>query len=100
MPSFVPLSAETLEDQRLYTQARLVEVACLDCLARVSVKKNSHHHTSIQWSAQALGECAEFRRTGSAPAGRSVHAACPRLRASIEDAVAEGRIEIGAEDGW
>ena len=32
MPSFVPTSADTLEDQRLYT-ARLVEVACLDCLA-------------------------------------------------------------------
>lgn len=100
MPSFVPLTAEALEDQRLYTQARLVEVACLDCLARVGVKKNSHHHTSIQWSAQALGECAEFRRTASAPEGRSVHAACPRLRASIDDAVAEGRLEIGAEDGW
>ena len=40
MPSFVPTSADTLEDQRLYTSARLVEVACLDCLARVGVKKN------------------------------------------------------------
>ena len=39
MPSFVPTSADTLEDQRLYTRARLVEVACLDCLARVGVKK-------------------------------------------------------------
>ena len=38
MPSFVPTSADTLEDQRLYTSARLVEVACLDCLARVGVK--------------------------------------------------------------
>ena len=51
MPSFVPTSADTLEDQRLYTRARLVEVACLDCLARVGVKKNSEHHTSIQWSS-------------------------------------------------
>jgi len=100
MPSFVPLDAETLEDQRLYTRARLVEVACLDCLARVGVKKNSEHHTSIQWSAESLGECAEFRRTASAPEGRSVHAACPRLRASIEHAVAEGQVAIGAEDGW
>ena len=41
MASFVPTSADTLEDQRLYTQARLTEVACLDCLARVRVKKNS-----------------------------------------------------------
>ena len=53
MASFVPTSADTLEDQRLYTSARLVEVACLDCLARVGVKKNSEHHTSIQWTAEA-----------------------------------------------
>ena len=39
MVSFAPTSADTLEDQRLYTSARLVEVACLDCLARVGVKK-------------------------------------------------------------
>ena len=38
MVSFAPTSAETLEDQRLYTQARLTEVACLDCLAKVGVK--------------------------------------------------------------
>ena len=55
MASFVPTSADTLEDQRLYTQARLVEVACLDCLARVGVKKNSEHHTSIQWSEGRAG---------------------------------------------
>ena len=48
MASFVPTSAETLEDQRLYTRARLTQVACLDCLASVGVKKNSEHHTSIQ----------------------------------------------------
>ena len=35
MVSFAPTSEETLEDQRLYTQARLTEVACLDCLAKV-----------------------------------------------------------------
>ena len=53
MASFVPTSAETLEDQRLYTSARLAEVACLDCLAKVGVKKNSEHHTSIQWTDDA-----------------------------------------------
>jgi len=62
MPSFVPTSADTLEDQRLYTSARLVEVACLDCLARVGVKKNSDHHTSIQWTAEARAACPELTR--------------------------------------
>ncbi|WP_067433148.1 hypothetical protein [Nocardioides jensenii] len=100
MPSFVPLSPDTVEDQRRYTRARLVEVACLDCLAKVGVKKNSEHHTSIQWSGQALKQCQEFARMSDAPDGRSVHAACPRLAASIEAAVREGEINIGAEDGY
>ena len=65
MASFVPTSPETLEDQRLYTTARLTTVACLDCLARVGVKKNSDHHTSIQWRG---GGARPRRRVGLADA--------------------------------
>lgn len=100
MAYIVPSSQDTREDQRLYTQARLVEVACQDCLARVRVKKNSEHHTSIQWTAEAVGECAEFARLASEPGGRKVHANCPRLTASIDDAVQGGAVTIGAEDGY
>jgi hypothetical protein len=100
MASFVPTSAETLEDQRLYTSARLTEVACLDCLATVGVKKNSDHHTSIQWTGSALRHCPEFARMDRAPGGRPVHAGCPRLVASIEAAARDGRVPIGAEDGY
>ncbi|MEO5663267.1 MAG: hypothetical protein ABIR39_08275 [Nocardioides sp.] len=100
MAYIVPASADTLEDQRLYTRARLTEVACLDCLARVGVKKNSEHHTSIQWHAESLGECSEFRKLDSSPTGRAVHASCPRLQASIAAAVREGHLTIGAEDGY
>ena len=100
MVSFAPTSEETLEDQRLYTQARLTEVACLDCLAKVGVKKNSEHHTSIQWNSEALAQCAEFRKMEAEPGGRHVYESCPRLRSSIELAVAEGTIEIGAHDGY
>ena len=97
MASFVPTSADTVEDQRLYTSARLVEVACLDCLATVGVKKNSEHHTSIQWTAGARDHCPGLSRRAS---GRESHAACPRMAASIEEAVREGRVTIGAEDGY
>jgi hypothetical protein len=100
MPSFVPTSADTLEDQRLYTRARMVEVACLDCLASVGVKKNSEHHTSIQWTTDSLRECHVFARMADEPGGRPVHASCPRLAASIDAAVREGRVSIGAEDGY
>ncbi|WP_395691775.1 hypothetical protein [Nocardioides sp.] len=97
MASFVPQSPETLEDQRLYTSARLVEVACLDCLATVGVKKNSEHHTSIQWTADARDQCPELSRRHGL---RASHPACPRMMASIEAAVREGRVTIGAEDGY
>lgn len=100
MAYIVPDRAETREDQRLYTQARLVEVACLDCLARVQVKKNSPHHTSIQWTAQAVAQCSEFSRLADEPGGRKVHAHCPRMAASIEHSVEDGNVSIGAEDGY
>ncbi|WP_232678753.1 hypothetical protein [Nocardioides sp. R-C-SC26] len=100
MASFVPTSEETLEDQRLYTQARLVDVACLDCLAVVGVKKNSEHHTSIQWSETARRECPELNRIDGRPNGRAIHEGCPRLVASIEAASRDGRIPLGAEDGY
>jgi hypothetical protein len=34
------------------------------------------------------------------PGGRPVHAGCARLAASIEQAAREGRVPIGAEDGY
>ena len=100
MASFVPTSSDTVEDQRLYTQARLTEVACLDCLTKVGVKKNSEHHTSIQWTDDALQHCPEFSRMSQRPEGRAVREGCPRLSASIESAAREGQIPIGAEDGY
>ena len=100
MAYIVPTSPDTLEDQRLYTRARLTEVACLDCLARVGVKKNSEHHTSIQWSTESLGECSEFRRQDQQPGGRRVHTSCPRMQASIDAAVRDGELTIGAHDGY
>jgi hypothetical protein len=100
MASFVPTSAETLEDQRLYTSARLTEVSCLDCLAKVGVKKNSDHHTSIQWNQDAVRACPEFTRMSGSPTGRPLRVGCPRLAASIEAAARDGRIPIGAEDGY
>jgi hypothetical protein len=100
MPSFVPTNADTLEEQRLYTQARLAEVACLDCLATVAVKKNSDHHTSIQWSAEAVAACPVLGRRGEDPGSRDGHRGCPRLLASIDAAVQDGQIPVGAEDGY
>ena len=100
MASFVPTDAGTLQDQRLYTQARQTEVACLDCLARVGVKKNSERHTSIQWTEEAQRSCPVLVRRTARSDARSVHEGCPRMGASIDAAAREGTIPIGAEDGY
>jgi hypothetical protein len=100
MGLFNPTRQETLEDQRLYLDGRLREIACLDCLAKVKVKKNSEHHTAVQWTERALGQCPEFAKLSTQPGGRPVYETCPRLMASIERAVGEGELEVGAQDGY
>jgi hypothetical protein len=100
MGPFTPTRQETVDDQRLYLDGRLREIACLDCLATVKVKKNSEHHTAVQWTDDALGHCQEFARLSGQPGGRPVHETCPRLMASIDRAVSEGELEVGAHDGY
>jgi hypothetical protein len=99
MASFVPTRPETLEDQRRYTSDGMVEVACLDCLARVAVRKNGEHHTSIQWTAEAVAACPQLCRS-TPTSGRDRHRGCPRMAASIDAAAAEGAVPIGSADGY
>ena len=89
MSSFVPRNADTLADRARYTSEGLTTVACMDCLVTVEVRKNSEQQTAIQWPAEAQGMCPELSRN------EGFHRGCPRLRASIEDAVREGRLPIG-----
>ncbi len=96
MVYIVPSSAETVADQLLYTRGMLVDVVCQSCAVTVQVRKNSPHHTSIQWTNEATAGCAAFAEMEQSEGGRSVHAACPRLVASIDDAVANGSVPVGA----
>lgn len=99
MASFVPRDPATLEEQRRYTAGRLADVRCLDCLAQVRVKKNSEHHTSIQWSSEAVAACPEL---GQRPpsGGRDGLRGCPRMMASIDAAVRDGLLSVGSPDGY
>lgn len=94
MVSFAPTSAETLEDRRRYLEGHLVEVACLDCLARVGVRKHSPQHTSIQWTGDSAEQCSEFARARAEGGSRPLRG-CSRLRASIDQAVSDGRLALG-----
>ena len=94
MVSFAPLNDETLEDRRRYLEGHLAEVACLDCLATVRVRKFSEFQTSIQWSTESVAACAEFTRArAEGRAGPPL--TCSRLQASIARAVEDGQVEVG-----
>ena len=95
MAYIVPSLAETLDDRELYTHSRLIELPCLDCKARVMVRKNSEHHTSIQWTQEAVADCSTFAKLSRQEGGRPIHSGCPRLVASIEEAARHGAISIG-----
>ncbi|MDX6277244.1 MAG: hypothetical protein QOJ72_1372 [Nocardioidaceae bacterium] len=98
MPYIVPTLAETLEDRALYTQSHLQEVPCLDCKAHVLVRKNSEHHTSIQWTQEAVANCTTFAKLARQDGGRPIHTGCPRLAASLEEAVRDGAVSVGSPD--
>lgn len=92
MSSFVPRNAETLAERARYTSEGLTTVSCLDCMVTVEVRKNSEQQTAIQWPADAQRMCPELSRRSS------IHEGCPRLRASIEAAVRDGRLAIGGSE--
>lgn len=92
MTSFVPRNAETLADRARYMSEGLTTISCMDCLVSVEVRKNSDHQTAIQWSPDEQGKCPELARR------EGIHEGCPRLKASIEAAVRDGRLPIGVNE--
>lgn len=92
MSSFVPRNAETLAERTRYTAEGLTTVSCMDCLVSVQVRKNSEQQTAIQWTADAQAKCPELARH------EGIHEGCSRLMASIDAAVRDGLLPIGAPE--
>ena len=80
-----------LDDERAW---RYVAVECERCGASVDVAKFSLQHTSVQWSAEAVLRCTEFSAQVAEGGTSALIATCASLRASIEVAVSNGRVEI------
>jgi hypothetical protein len=74
--------------------ATLQEMACDRCAALVGVAKFSPQHTSVQWTLAATAACAEFRAREAAGERSALIDTCASLRASLDRAVAEGRLEV------
>jgi len=85
------LGGATVADERRW---RYTSVECTRCGAVVHVAKFSRQHTSVQWTGEAVTRCAEFSACVAAGGMSALIATCASLRASIEDAVAGGRVEV------
>ena len=69
-------------------------VECARCGATADVVKFSPQHTSVQWTAAATQSCAEFGSRAAADPGSAPIESCGSLRASVDDAVASGRLAV------
>jgi hypothetical protein len=83
-----------LVDRHEYLEGGLQELTCDGCAARVRVKKNSPLHTSVQWTRQALGQCAEFATRVALGETTPRVDTCTTLRESIEQAARDGRLPV------
>ena len=70
------------------------EVSCRRCATTVLVRKNSAAQTSVQWRGDAAATCTELAERRAAGLHPGLVPKCEALSASIDEAVAEGRIPV------
>jgi hypothetical protein len=75
-------------------QSRYCEVSCESCGALVRAAKFSVQHTSVQWDAAAVRQCAEFARRTAVGEQTALIERCTSMRASIEAAALDGRLPV------
>ncbi|GIF22821.1 hypothetical protein BJ973_000821 [Actinoplanes tereljensis] len=76
----------TLTERQEYLEGGYEKVACTRCDALVRVRKSSPQQTSVQWTTQAEKTCVN-------PLSALVPT-CLDLRASIDDAIRDGRLGV------
>ncbi len=85
----------TSADER---EAGFRPVECERCGAAVLVAKFSPQHTSVQWSLESVRACAEFSARAAAGEQTALIDTCTSMRASIDRAVLDGRLEVSRPD--
>jgi hypothetical protein len=75
-------------------QSRYCKVTCAECGAVVLAAKFSIQHTSVQWDAVAVRQCAEFARRVAVGEQTPLIERCTAMRASIEAAALDGRLPV------
>ncbi len=73
------------------------QVRCIECLAKVQVRKSAWEQTSVQWTDEALDLCRErpARATGDLP--RDQFVGCETLRAAVRDETVQGNLKLSNE---
>jgi hypothetical protein len=71
-------------------------IECERCAAAVEVAKFSAQQTSVQWTPASVLACAEFAARAAEGEQSALIDTCATLRASIETALAEGRLEVSS----
>jgi hypothetical protein len=97
MPAWAKAPASAGIDRaeiREFLEGGLTPLDCRSCANRVLVKKTSPTQTSVQWISAPATSCPEFAaRVASGELSARIDT-CPKLRASIELAITEGRLEV------
>jgi hypothetical protein len=84
---------ETAADRRMYVEIGFVALNCATCGVEASVKKNSRKHTSVQWTSAGVAACPEIAAARAADS-KALVLGCPRLKATIDDAVRAGVVVV------
>jgi hypothetical protein len=87
------VKAEAVE----FLNGGLRPVSCRSCGTCVLVKKNSHQHTSIQWTTDAARSCPEFADRAAEGMNTALLDTCEKLGESINCAVRDGLLEVPGE---
>jgi hypothetical protein len=79
-------------------RSRYCQVACGTCGAVVLAAKFSVQHTSVQWDAAAVRQCAEFARRLALGEQTPLIERCASMRESIDAAALSGDVPV--EPPW
>jgi hypothetical protein len=71
------------------------EVVCHRCATTVHVRKSSLAQTSVQWRGESWATCAELAEKRAAGQHPAQVPTCTALRASIDQAVRDGKVPTG-----
>jgi hypothetical protein len=90
MTDAVELAAARPDERQL----QYCPVECGSCGAVVLAAKFSVQHTSVQWDAAAVRQCAEFAARAAAGEQTPLIERCEAMRAGIEAAARQGRLPV------